>query len=78
MIDHQELGTLYTVNEAIEITGYTLNQLRNWRTPQRRDRAPFGYVQIGHNVFYKADDLADHLTATATQSYTYYPTKKDD
>ncbi len=76
MIDHQELGKLYTVNEAIEITGYTLNQLRNWRTPQRRDRAPFGYVQIGHNVFYKADDLLNHLTNQAP--YTYYPTKKDN
>jgi hypothetical protein len=35
------------------MTGFTMNQLRNWRIPARHDTAPFGYIQIGAAPYYR-------------------------
>lgn len=46
-------GELLTVNEVVSVTGFTTNQLRNWRTENRLHLAPFGYVQIGVKPYYR-------------------------
>lgn len=46
-------GTLLTANEVSEMSGLTLNQLRNWRLESRLHLAPFGYVQIGAKPYYR-------------------------
>lgn len=35
------------------MTGFTMNQLRNWRIPARLHLAPFGYVAIGATAYYR-------------------------
>lgn len=46
-------GELLTAREVSNLTGLTMNQLRNWRIPARLDKAPFGYLQIGAAPFYR-------------------------
>lgn len=46
-------GELFTSREVVNLTGLTMNQLRNWRLPARSDTAPFGYVSIGMSPHYR-------------------------
>lgn len=46
-------GELLTAKEVANMTGLTMNQLRNWRMPQRFDKAPFGFVSIGVSPHYR-------------------------
>lgn len=46
-------GELLTAKEVANLTGLTMNQLRNWRMPQRHDKAPFGFVSIGLAPHYR-------------------------
>ena len=46
-------GELLTAKEVANLTGLTMNQLRNWRMPARFDKAPFGFVSIGLSPHYR-------------------------
>lgn len=46
-------GELLTAKEVANLTGLTMNQLRNWRMPARHDKAPFGFVSIGLAPHYR-------------------------
>lgn len=46
-------GELLDSREVAEMTGLTMNQLRNWRLPSRQDSMPFGYLKIGGSVKYR-------------------------
>ena len=46
-------GELLTVNEVVQVTGLTVNQLRNWRGEERLHLAPFGFVSIGAKPYYR-------------------------
>ena len=46
-------GDLLESREVAEMTGLTMNQLRNWRLPSRQDTMPFGYLKIGGGVRYR-------------------------
>ena len=46
-------GELLSAREVSELTGLTIVQLRNWRIPSRRDKAPFGFIQIGLAPYYR-------------------------
>jgi hypothetical protein len=46
-------GDLLTAKETAEATGFTMNQLRNWRIPARQQLAPFGFVSIGSSPHYR-------------------------
>lgn len=46
-------GELLTAKETAEATGFTMNQLRNWRIPARQQLAPFGFVSIGSSPHYR-------------------------
>lgn len=46
-------GDLLSAREVSEATGFTMNQLRNWRIPARHDKAPFGFLQFGAAPYYR-------------------------
>ena len=46
-------GELITASEVVSMTGFTANQLRNWRVDSRLHLAPFGYVSIGAKPYYR-------------------------
>jgi hypothetical protein len=46
-------GELLNAREVSDATGLTMNQLRNWRNPDRMKSAPFGFVQIGSAPYYR-------------------------
>ena len=48
-------GELLTSREVADLTGFTLNQLRNQR--QRPDTAPFGWLRQGGTSWYRRDDI---------------------
>lgn len=46
-------GELLTSREVSEMTGLTLNQLRNYRLPERQHKMPFGFIRIGGTALYR-------------------------
>lgn len=48
-------GELLTSREVSDLTGFTLNQLRNQR--QRPDTSPFPFVRQGGTSWYRKDDI---------------------
>ena len=46
-------GELLDSREVAEMTGLTMNQLRNWRLPSRQEAMPFGFLKIGGSVKYR-------------------------
>jgi len=46
-------GELLTSREVAEITGFTLNQLRNYRMPDRQSKMPFGFLRVGGTTLYR-------------------------
>jgi hypothetical protein len=46
-------GELLTSREVSEMSGLTLNQLRNYRLPDRQDKMPFGFIRIGGTSLYR-------------------------
>ena len=46
-------GELLTSREVSEITGFTINQLRNYRMPERQSKMPFGFLRIGGTTLYR-------------------------
>lgn len=70
-------GELLTSKEVCEVTGFTMNQLRNWRSPSRRDLAPFGFVSIGVSPYYRKVVVQDYLDEQGPQQGVYVMTDRD-
>lgn len=50
-------GELITSRQVAEMTGFTMNQLRNYRMPNRLEKAPFPFVRIGGTTLYRKADI---------------------
>jgi hypothetical protein len=66
---HPLYGELLTSRHTSEITGFTMNQLRNFR--QRPDTAPFGFVRQGGSSWYRKDDIEQWLEQNGAVTYEY-------
>jgi hypothetical protein len=70
-------GELMSAKEVCEATGFTMNQLRNWRLPSRVDKAPFGYVSIGTSPFYRKASVQLWLDQNSGSNVRYVPAGTD-
>jgi hypothetical protein len=77
MIVDPVFGELLTSKETSELTGFTLNQLRNWRMPARRQLAPFGFLSIGNTPFYRKVVVESWVQEFGPQRPQYFPTGAD-
>lgn len=66
---HPIYGELLSSRQASDLTGYTMNQLRNFR--QRPDSAPFGFIRQGGTSWYRKDDIQAWLDQNGEVSYEY-------
>lgn len=66
---HPIYGALLTSRQASDLTGFTMNQLRNFR--QRPDSAPFGFVRQGGTSWYRKDDIEAWLEKNGAVAYEY-------
>jgi hypothetical protein len=62
-------GELLTSREVAELTGFTMNQLRNQR--QRPESSTFPYVKQGGTSWYRKDDIDLWLEEHGTIEYQY-------
>ena len=62
-------GDLLTSREVSELTGFTMNQLRNHRT--RPEISPFPFVRQGGTSWYRKDDIALWLEENGSVEYQY-------
>jgi hypothetical protein len=62
-------GELLTSREVAELTGFTMNQLRNQR--QRPETSTFPYVKQGGTSWYRRDDIDLWLEENGTIEYQY-------
>lgn len=70
-------GELLTAKETAQLTGFTMNQLRNWRIPARQSLAPFGFVSIGVSPHYRKVVVQDYLEECGAQTANYVMTERD-
>lgn len=70
-------GELLTAKECAAATGFTMNQLRNWRMPHRLEKAPFGYVQIGVSPHYRKATVEKWLETNVEKNVRYVPAGLD-
>lgn len=68
-IDHPKFGKLITSRQVSELTGFTMNQLRNFR--QRPESAPFGHVRQGQTSLYRMDDVNLWLASNPKIEFIY-------
>lgn len=73
----QTYGELLTAKETCAATGFTMNQLRNWRLPSRLDKAPFGYVSVGTSPYYRKASVQLWLDQNAGTNIKYVPAGTD-
>lgn len=66
-------GELLSSKEVSELTGLTLNQLRNWRLPARHDKAPFGFLYIGTAPYYRKNVISAWLEQNGGSNKRYVP-----
>ena len=66
---HPLYGELLTSRHTSDLTGYTMNQLRNFR--QRPETAPFGFVRQGGTSWYRKDDIEAWLEQNGAIAYEY-------
>lgn len=78
MRHHPKFGELLTAKEVSDLTGFTMNQLRNWRIPARRQLAPFGYLSIGATPLYRKVVVEAWLEQSGPQQVQYYPGELDE
>jgi hypothetical protein len=74
---HPVYGDLMTAKEVSDVTGFTPNQLRNWRMEARAHLAPFGSIQIGRTSFYRQVVVQDWIDENGRQDGTYRMTDRD-
>lgn len=65
-------GELLTSREVSEITGFTMNQLRNQRT--RPEISPLPFVRQGGTSWYRKDDIDIWLEENGSIEYQYIKT----
>ena len=70
-------GDLLTAKEVCEVTGFTMNQLRNWRLPNRLDKAPFGFVSVGVAPYYRKASVELWLSKNSGSNVRYTPAGTD-
>lgn len=70
-------GELLSAKEVCSATGFTLNQLRNWRLPARLEKAPFGYVAIGTAPYYRKASVQLWLDNNLNNNVRYVPAGTD-
>lgn len=70
-------GELLTSKEVTQITGFTSNQLRNWRLPARLEKAPFGFVYIGATPHYRKASVLKWLDTHQANNVRYVPAGAD-
>lgn len=70
-------GELLTAREVSELSGFTMNQMRNWRLPSRLDRAPFGFLSIGKAPYYSKVVVDSWLDIHGGQTPTYHASAFD-
>jgi hypothetical protein len=73
----QTYGELLTAKETCLATGFTMNQLRNWRVASRLEKAPFGYVSIGITPYYRKASVQLWLDRNAGDNIKYTPAGTD-
>ena len=71
-------GDLLTAKEASDLTGLTMNQLRNWRLPARYDKAPFGFLYIGTAPYYRKAVILGWLEKNGGSNKRYVPLGIDE
>jgi hypothetical protein len=59
------------------MTGFTMNQLRNWRIPARRERAPFGFLQVGASPYYRKVVVDAWAEKNGANNVVYHATGLD-
>ena len=74
---HPTFGELLTAKEVIQLTGFTMNQLRNWRIPARRELAPFGFVSIGVSPHYRKVVVEAWIERNGGSNVSYVPAGLD-
>lgn len=77
MNSHPTYGELLTAKEVCALTGFTMNQLRNWRTEHRRHLGPFGFLSIGGTSYYRKVVVEAWLQENGPQYAVYHPTEFD-
>lgn len=70
-------GELLTVNEVVSVTGFTVNQLRNWRNENRLHLAPFGYVAVGAKPYYRSVVIDAYVNKNGGSQSVYKPSGLD-
>lgn len=70
-------GELMSAKEVCEATGFTMNQLRNWRLPSRLDKAPFGFVSVGVSPYYRKASVSLWLDKNSGSNVRYTPAGTD-
>ena len=68
---HPRFGELLTSREVSDLTGYTMNQLRNFR--QRMESAPFGHVRQGGTSWYVKSEIMTWLEGQDEELSKYIP-----
>jgi len=71
-LQDSNFGELLSSREVAAITGFTMNQLRNFR--QRVDSAPFGFVRQGGSAWYLKGEIDAWVQENGTVPWTYIPT----
>lgn len=75
---HPVYGEMYSPREVCEVTGFSNNQLRNWRIPARLDKAPFGYLKVGASPLYRKVVVDGWLEENGLTNQLYVPAGIDN
>lgn len=65
-------GELINSRKVSELTGFTMNQLRNFRLPERQDKSPFPFIRIGGTSLYRRSDIELWLQQNGGSVQTQY------
>ena len=66
-----QYGYLMTSKEVAEITGFTLNQLRNFR---QRGNSPIHFLSDGNTSWYRKEDVIRYVENHGTKKLEYHKT----
>lgn len=66
-----QYGNLLTAKEVSEITGFTMNQLRNHR---QRGTSPIHFLTDGNTSWYRKEDVLKYIETHGTKTMEYHIT----
>ena len=66
---HPKYGELLTSREVSELTGFTMNQLRNHRT--KPETSPFKFVRQGGTSWYRRSDVDAYVEVNGGSEWEY-------